>query len=180
MFQENERMEYLSQKAPDELKNRVWSSIQQEKRKATRKRVQGLAIAACFAGVFIATNVMLLGSSIVRINDRPIFYWNTDIPFAISKGRNKEIQGEIPMEINVGGKAHIEVSEGSLYTRQNSEIQEQEVNKLYIQGKKVVYWSITADSNTTATCTIITEGKEYRYVLEANESSWKLRLKQKN
>ncbi len=180
MFQENERMEYMSQKAPEQLKNRVWSSIQQEKRKATRKRIQSLAIAACFAGVIIASNVMLVGSTVVRVNDVPVSYWSTDIPLAISQGRNEEIQSKIPMEIDVDKKAHIEVSEGSLYTRQNSEIQDKEVTNLDIQGKTVVFWNIAADSNTTATCTITTEGKEYQYVMEANESGWKLRLKQKN
>ena len=33
MFQENERMEYSNRKAPDELKNRTWSSIQLENKK---------------------------------------------------------------------------------------------------------------------------------------------------
>ncbi len=180
MFRENERMEYFSQKAPTELKNRVWSSIQQEKRKTTRRRIQSLAIAACFVGVFVVSHVMLLNSTILRINDMPVSYWNTDIPFAISQGRNKEIQGNIPMEIHVGEEAHIEVSEGSIYTTKNSEIQDEKVTQLHIEGKTVVFWSISTDSNTAATCTITTEGKEYRYVLEANESGWKLRLQQKN
>ena len=180
MFQENERMEYFSQKAPTELKNRVWSSVQQEKRKTTRRRIQGLAIAACFIGVFVVSHVMLLNSTILRINDIPVSYWNTDIPFAISKGRNKEIQGNIPMEIRVGEEAYIEVSEGSIYTTNNSELQDEEVTQLYIEEKAVVFWNISADSNTVATCTITTEGKEYRYALEANESGWTLRLQQKN
>ena len=117
----------------------------------------------------------------------PISYLNVsvenesgDIPFAISEGRNKEIPSEIPMEVNVKGRAHIEVSEGSIRLQQNSEIQETEVTELNIQGETVVLWSITGDSNTTASCIITTEEKEYQYVMEQGEFGWKLRLKKKN
>ena len=187
MFQENERMEYFSRKAPDELKNRTWSSIQQEKRKAARMRTQGLVMAACFAGVVLLGNGFYQNSTIVKVNDVPISYLNVsvetesgDIPFAISERRSNEIRSEIPMEINVKGNAHVEVSEGSIRSQQNSQIQENEVTKLDIQGKTVILWSISGDSNTIASCIVTTDDGEYHYVMEQDESGWKLRLKNKN
>ena len=187
MFQENERMEYFSRKAPDELKNRTWSSIQQEKRKAAKMRTQGLVMAACFAGVVFLGNGFYQNSTIVKVNDVPISYMNVsvetesgDIPFAISEGRNKEIRSEIPMEVNVKGRAHVEVSEGSIRSQQSSEIQEKEVAELDIQGETMILWSIAGDSTTKASCIITTEENEYQYVMEQDESGWKLRLEKKN
>ena len=79
MFQEKDRMEYSSRKAPDELKNRTWSSIQQEKRRQAKQRRQGLYLAACFAGVLLASNVMYQNSTIVKVNDQPISYFNVSL-----------------------------------------------------------------------------------------------------
>lgn len=187
MFQEKDRMEYSSRKAPDELKNRTWSSIQQEKRRQAKQRRQGMCLAACFAGVLLASNAMYQDSTIVKVNDQPISYFNVsvgtesgDIPFAISEGRNKEVQEEIPMEINVSGCAHIEVSEGSIRTQVDSMSQEHEVTELEIEGKTVVFWNVERDGTTIAICTITTDDAQYQYVMEWDESGWKLRLKEKN
>ena len=187
MFQENERMEYHSKKAPDELKNRTWSSIQQEKRRLAKQRKQGMYLAACFAGVLLAGNVMYQNSTIVKVNDTPISYLSVsvetesgDIPFAISESRNVALQGEIPMEINVSGNAHISVSEGSIRTNYNSDDSENEVTELDIQEKTVVFWLVADSDETAATCTITTDNQEYLYVMEKDESGWKLRLKEKN
>lgn len=187
MFQENDRMEYSSRKAPDELKNRTWSSIQQEKRRQAKQRKQGMYLAACFAGVLLASNVMYQNSTIVKVNDKPVSYFNVsvgtesgDIPFAISEGRNKEIQSEIPMEINVSENACIEVSEGTIRTATDSMVSEKEVTKLNISEKTVVIWSVEAGSDAGAICTITTENKVYQYVMESDETGCKLRLKQKN
>ena len=105
MFQEKEKKEYFNQKAPEELKNRTWSSIQQEKRKVEKQRRQGLAMVACFAGLIFASNFVYQNSTIVKVNDVPISYLNVNvgcddenIPFTISEGRNRELQGGIPME----------------------------------------------------------------------------------
>lgn len=186
MFQEKDRMEYSSRKAPDELKNRTWSSIQQEKRRQAKHRRQGLCLAACFAGVLLASNVMYQNSTIVKVNDKPISYLNVsvgtesgDIPFAISEGRNKDVQSEIPMEINVSGQAHVEVTKGSIRTQESNNL-ESEVKELDINGKTVIVWSIVGDSNTTANCTITTADAEYQYMMEMDGESWKLRLEEKN
>ena len=186
MFQEKERMEYSSRKAPDELKNRTWSSIQHEKRRQAKQRRQGIYLAACFAGVLLASNVMYQNSTIVKVNDQPISYLNVsvgtesgDIPFAISEGRNKEVQCEIPMEINVSGQAHVEVTKGSIRI-QDSMNQENEVKELDINGKTVIVWSIDEDSNTIANCIITTEDSKFQYVMERDGAGWKLRLKEKN
>ena len=187
MFQENEKMEYHSIKAPDELKNRTWSSIQQEKKKVAKQRKQVMYVAACFAGLIFASNAMLQSSTIVKVNNKPISYLNVnvgmesgDVPFAISEGRNKEIQGEIPMEINVSGKAQVEVSAGTIRTENDSEISEMKVTILEVQDENVVIWCVDEESSKSATCTITTEQNVYQYVLEATESGWKLRLKEKN
>ena len=186
MFQENERMEYSSQKAPEMLKNRTWSSIQQKKRKMAEQRKQGLYLAACFVGVLMIGNLMHQNSTIVKINNMPISYLEVsignktgNIPFAISEGRNSGIQGEVPMEISVEGKAHIEVSEGIIRI-ENSENQKTEVTELEIFGKTVIFWCVEGDSNITATCTITTEEESYQYVMEKDESGCKLKLKEKN
>lgn len=187
MFQENDRMEYSSRKAPDELKNRTWSSIQQTKRKQAKQMRQGLYLAACFAGVLLIGNGMYQNSTIVRVNDTPISYLNVsvgtesgDVPFAISEGRNKEIQSEIPMEIKVSGNAHVEVSAGTIRTANNSELSENEMTELDIQGETVVFWSVEGDNNTIATCTITTEHEQYQYVMEMDGTNCKIKLKEKN
>lgn len=187
MFQEKDRMEYSSRKAPDELKNRTWSSIQQEKRRQVKRRKQGMYLAACFAGVLLAGNVMYQNTTIVKVNDTPVSYWNVsvgtesgDVPFIISETRNKEIQNEIPLEINISGNAHIEVSEGSIRTEHEVEISENEITEMDIQGKTVVFWCMNIADETMATCTIRTETNEYIYVMEQDESGWKLRLKEKH
>ena len=187
MFQEKERMEYYSQKAPDELKNRTWMSIQQEKKKLEPKNRQVLSLAACFAGIILFSNVMLQNSTIVKVNDMPVSYWNVDaghqsgdIPFTISEGRNKEIRDEIQMEINVSENAQIEVSAGTIHTEVDGDVSQQKNTKLDIQGETVVCWDMEGDDNTIATCTIKTGNEVYQYVLELTETGWKLRLKEKN
>ena len=186
MFQENERMEYSSTKAPDELKNRTWSSIQQEKRKLAKQRRQGMYLAACFAGVLLVSNVMYQNSTIVKVNNTPVSYLNVSVGaesenlfWTISEGRNKEIQGEIPMEINVSGDAHIEVSAGTIRTEKDRGVFEKEVTEMDIYGQTVIIWSLAGEHNSTSTCTITTENKVYQYVVEKDETDWQLRLKEK-
>lgn len=184
MFQEKERLEYISQKAPEELKNRTWSSIQQENRKRTKQRRQVLVMAACFAGVLLASNLAYQNSTIVKVNGVLISYMNVsiennDIPFAISEKRNEGAPNEVPMEINVRDRAHVEVSEGSIRSQGVSEDQEKEIQELDIMEPTVILWRVNGDSNTIATCTITTEDAQYQYEIEKNESSWKLRLKAK-
>ena len=187
MFQEKDRMEYSSRKAPDELKNRTWSSIQQEKKKQAKRRRQGMYLAACFAGVLLASNVMYQNSTIVKVNDVPVSYLNVrvgtgsgDVPFTISEGRNKEIQSEIPMEINVSKAAHVEVSKGTIRTEKDSEVSDKRVSELNICGETVVLWNVEDGSDAIATCTITTEDRVYQYVVTLDETGWKLRLKEKN
>ena len=187
MFQEKDRMEYSNRVAPDELKNRTWSSIQQEKKQQAKRRRQGMYLAACFAGVLLVGNGMYQNSTIVKVNDMPVSYLNVhvgtesgDVPFTISEGRNKEIQSEIPMEINVDKTAQVEVSRGTIRTENDSEVSENEKTKLDINGSTVVYWNMESGSETTATCTITTENHVYQYVMEWDETGWKLRLKEKN
>ena len=91
MFQENDRMEYSSRKAPDELKNRTWSSIQQENKRRAKQRRQGLVMAACFAFVLLAGDVMYQNSTILKVHDMPISYWNV---------RVEDANGEIPFSIS--------------------------------------------------------------------------------
>ena len=184
MFQEKDRMEYVNRKAPDELKNRTWSSIQHEKK---RQRRQGMYFAACFAGALLMSNVIYQNSTIVKVNEVPVSYWSVDvgtesgaIPYTASEGKNKEIQSEIPMEINIEGNAHVEVSEGTIRTENNSETSEGDVSALDIQGETVVIWNVEKVDDTIAICTITTKTMEYQYVIELDEAGWKLRLKEKN
>ena len=144
-------------------------------------------MAACITGALFVSNMMYQNSTIVKVNDVPISYLNvnvgnedTDVPFTISECRNKEIQSEIPMEINISGNAHIEVSEGYIRRQETSEDSNEKVTQLDIEGKTVILWNMAEDMNPIATCTITTEETRYQYVLEMKESSWKLRLKEKN
>ena len=91
MFQEKDRMEYVNRKAPDELKNRTWSSIQQEKRKTAKQMRQGMYLAACFAVVLLAGNLMYQNSTIEAV-------WESDYDiFGVNKyfSQHSETQGEI-------------------------------------------------------------------------------------
>ena len=163
MFQEKEILEYGNTKAPEELKNRTWSSIK-------KQRQQRLSIAACIAVVFLAGNVMYQNSAIVKVKD---------VPFSISESRNQKNQSEIPMEISVSENAHIEVSEGTIRIEDSSEDSYVEATELDICEDVVVIWNMEGVKESTAICTITTETKVYQYVAEAEETGWKLRLKEK-
>lgn len=170
MFQEKDKAEYLKEQAPEELKNRTWSSIQKRK----NQRRQGLVIAACFAGVLFISNLVYQNSMIIRINDA------VNRSFSISEKRNEETPNELSMEINVKGSACVEVSQGSIRKEGDSEGLEYETKELDIEGKTVVIWVLNGDSNTIATCTVTTEEDEYQYLVEKKESGWKLKLIGKN
>lgn len=186
MFQEKERLEYFNEQAPAELKNRTWSSIQQENKRRAKQRRQGLVMAACFAFVLLAGDVMYQNSTILKVHDMPISYWNVrvedangEIPFSISEKKNESAPNEIPMEINVSGRAHVEVSEGYIRTQEDSEDSSKEIKELDIQEKTVIFWHVNGDSSTIAVCTITTEDSRYHYVMEKTESNCKIRLKEK-
>ena len=85
MFQEKEIMEYRSHKAPEELKNHIWSSIEQEKRKIRMQRQKWIASAACFAAILFAGNFMYQSTAMVKINDVPISYISVQSCEAIRK-----------------------------------------------------------------------------------------------
>ena len=83
------------------------------------------------------------------------------------------------MEINVRGRAHVEVTEGYIRTQEGSEASSKDIKELDIQKKTVIFWHVNGDSSTIAVCTITTEDSKYQYVMEKTESSCKLRLKEK-
>ena len=184
MFQENEKQEYYNRKAPDELKNRTWSSIQLEKQKVAKRRQRSMVMAACVAGAVLVGNNVFLNSTIVKVNDMPISYLSVQLgdnaistPAMISEERSNEPQKALSLEIDVENNAHIEVSEGGICKESDEQTQMTSNKELDIQGKTVIFWYVEGDSNITATCTITTDEKEYEYVLEKEYESWRFRLK---
>lgn len=184
MFQEKEIMEYRSQSAPEELKNRIWSSIELEKRRVRAQRQKWVAAAACFAGVLLAGNIMYQRSAVVKINDVPISYFSVsveetmeNVPALVSEGRNKSLQGMVPLELQVRENAHIKVSEGNLCTDIEGDAEAKEVMEMEIAKDSVVYWYVD-EQVMNAHCTITTEIKEYHYVMEKESAGWKIRLEE--
>ena len=167
MFQEKERVEYSSYKAPEELKNRIWSSIEQDKRKHRLQAKKCLAMAACFVGILLVGNFIHQESPVLMINDAPAL---------VSEGRNKSIQEMIPLELQVSEKAHIKVSAGKLTMDVEGYEEAKEVTEMEVLKNSVVYWCIENDISN-ALCTVITEDKEYQYVLNKVEDGWKVQLK---
>lgn len=184
MFKEEEKLEYFNTKAPEELKNRTKSALQQKKRSMAKKRTVRIAIVACCACMIIATNVMYRNSTIIKVNDVPVSYLDVkikneteNIPSTISMVRNIEPRSVIPMEIDVKGNTHIKVSEGRIYTKSSQRDLSDNVQELDIRKSDVIYWEV--DVNTTnATCVVTTEKKEYHYVIGKDKSEYKIKLKQ--
>ena len=185
MFKEEEKLEYLNTKAPEELKNLTRSAIQQKKKSIVKKSKVRILAVACCACMVIATNVMYQKSTIIKVNDVPVSYLDVkiknetaNIPSTASMVRNKGPQSVIPMEIDVKGKTHIKVSEGRIYTKSSQMDLSDSVKELDIQKSDVIYWEV--DANTiNATCVVTTEKKEYHYVIEKDKSEYKIKLKQR-
>lgn len=184
MFKEQEKVEYFNTKAPNELKNRTRSSIQQKKRSIAKKRKIRIVAVACCACMIIVTNVMYQNSTIIKVNDVPVSYLDVKVksepentPSTISMVRNIEPQRVIPMEIDVRGKAYIKVSEGRIYTKNDNVDLADSIQELDIQKSDVIYWEVDANT-TTATCIVTTGKKEYHYIIENDESECKIKLKQ--
>ena len=182
MFQEKEKMEYSSCKAPEELKNRIWSSIELEKKKSRVQAQKWIAAAACFVGVVLAGNFMYQESAILKINETPISYFGVqvdenigNIPYLASGERNKSNQDVVPLEIQVSENAHIEVSTGNLCMDNEGTAETKNVVELNIMEQSVVYWYID-EYEMHATCTVRTESKEYHYAMDKEDASWNIRL----
>ena len=184
MFKEEEKLEYLNTKAPEELKNRTRLAIQQKKKSVAKKRTVRIVAMACCACMIIVTNIMYQNSTIIKVNDVPVSYLDVkvkneteNITSTVSMVRNIEPQGVIPMEIDVKGKTHIKVSKGRIYTKTSQMDLSDSVQELDIKKSDVIFWEV--DANTTnANCVITTEKKEYHYVIVKDKSEYKIKLKQ--
>lgn len=184
MFREKDKMVYQNTKAPDELKNRVWLSVEQHRKRAKRQHMTFVVAAACFAIVFSLNGVFDSNSSILSVNDTTVSYDAVKLHssargglLTASEGHNFDPVFFIPLEINVTEKAHIEVSKGTLQQVETDDSSE-EVKAMDISEKTVIYWCVSGDTDSASTCIITTDEEEYIYVIEFDEEKSVFIIKQ--
>lgn len=185
MFQEKDIEAYQSIKAPVELKNRIKLSVKQQRKKDVRKSIAWVSAAACLAIVLFSGAFLRNNSTIISVNDRMVSYEAVEINRSsgyglatANVGRSSAASLQIPLEIAVTEKAHISVSQGTLKNMVETDSEWKEITEMDISKPAVIYWTITGDINDIPICTIITEGKEYSYVIEFNERDSVYTIKQ--
>lgn len=186
MFQEKDSEAYQDIKAPVELKNRIQLSIEQQRRKQRKRNVAVLSAAACLAIVLFAGGVFR-SSTIISINDMAVSYEGVKLQHTPKYGvatanvtRSSDAFLQVPLEIEISEKAHICVSQGTIQTKVETDSSLEEITEMDIFEKTVIYWQVTGDINSIPTCTIITGGNEYVYVIEFDETEAVYTIKQTN
>lgn len=182
MFQEKEIEAYQEIKAPAELKNRVWTSVKQHRKKVRKQQMTVVAAAACFAFILSISGVMD-SNSVLSVNDTRVSYRAVDLNqsarsglLTASEGVNSDSQIQIPLEIQVE-KAHICVSQGILQ-QMEADSTSHAITEMDITESTVIYWVVNGDTDSIPTCTITTDDEEYTYVLDFDEEKSVFTLKQ--
>ena len=185
MFQEKDIEAYQNMTAPVELKNRIRLSIEQQRRKKMKQSMVVLSAAACLAIVVFAGGVFRNNSTIISVNDMAVSYeavalgqTSTYGVATANVGRSSDAFLQVPMEISVSEKAHICVSEGTIHTKVETDSVINEITEIDIFENTVIYWNVAGDINNTPTCTIVTGGKEYVYVIEFDKKEAVYTIKQ--
>lgn len=185
MFQEKDIEAYQSIKAPVELKNRIRLSVKQQRRKVIKQSIAALSAAACLAIVLFTGGSLRNNNTIISVNDMAVSYEAVEIsPISeygvatANVGRSSEASLHIPLEIEVTETAHISVSQGILQNMVGTDSESTEITDLDITESTVIYWTVTGDISSTPTCTIITDGKEYAYVVEFDDTDSVYTIKQ--
>lgn len=189
MFQEKDLEAYQDIKAPAELKNRIRSSIDQQRTRMRKQQMRVLAAAACMALVFSVSGVFNQSSTILMVNDKAVSHRavavETSMPQVLktaSEGRSAEPLIQVPMEIRAEKPTHIEVSQGTLQhvveTDAQIESAAEAVTEVEITEPAVIYWSVYGDTKDAPTCTMTTEGNVYTYVIVFDENESVFTIKQ--
>ena len=181
MFQEKDIEVYQSTKAPVELKNRIWLSVEQQRKRAKKRHMTVVAAAACFALVFSLSGV-LDSNAILSIDGKAVSYDAVQLESSASRGVAREGQNFdtlffVPLEIDVEKEAHIEVTKGTLQ-QVETDTSTKEVTEMDIFEPTVIYWCVNGDTDSTPMCTIITDEQEYTYVIEFDEEQSVFIIKQ--
>lgn len=184
MFQEKDIEAFQDTKAPEELKNRIWLSVEEHRRKAKKRHMTLVASAACFALIFSLSGILGSNSTILSIDGKAVSNKAVQLQTSARNGLATASEGQdfdtvffVPMEIEVTDIAHIEVSKGTL-SKVGAEDSSQEITSMDISESTVIYWCVSGNTESSSTCTITTEDKEYVYVIEFDEEQSVFIMKQ--
>ncbi len=186
MFQKKDVEVYQDVKAPVELKNRIMSSIEQQRSRIRRQQMTVVTAAACLAVVFSLSGMFEKNSTILSVNDTAVTHRALELEVSAnyslataSEGRSCEPFFVVPMEIDVSEYAHIQVSDGTLQWEMETDAESEKRTEMEIMETTVIYWVVNGDANKTPSCTITTGGEVYNYVIVFEESQSVFTIKQK-
>ena len=185
MFQSKDIEAYKSIKAPQQLKNRIRMSVEQQKRNVIRQSVALVSAATCFVLVFLAGGFLPGKGTVISVNDVMISHQAVELEnvagdgvVMASRARSMAPQIQIPLEMHVKEEAHMSVSQGMLQKEVETGSESMNTTELDITDSQVVYWTVTGDFSSPAICTIMEGRKEYVYLIEFNEEESVFTIKQ--
>ena len=174
MFQKKDIEAYQEVKAPVELKNRIRSSMEQQRRRIRKQQMTVLAAAACLA-MIVSVGGMFDPSTIISVNDVAVSNRAVELETSgyyslatANEGRSCEFQLSVPMEIQVTEETQICVSQGTLQMVE-TDMASEAITEMEISESTVIYWMVNGDTDSIPSCTITTGEKEYVYVIEFDE-----------
>lgn len=187
MFQKKDIEAYQDVKAPVELKNRIRSSIDQQRSRIRRQQMTVVAAAACLALVFSLSGMFEQNGTILSVNDTAVTHNALELDISTnyslataSERRSCEPLIVVPMEIDVMENAQIQVSDGTLQWEMETDAEYEKRTEMEIMETTVIYWAVNGDANKTPSCTITTGSEVYTYVIEFEESESVFTIKQKS
>ncbi|MBR4027856.1 MAG: hypothetical protein IKJ01_10005 [Lachnospiraceae bacterium] len=180
MFHNEQKLKYQDIKAPEELKERTWLSIEQHKRNCRMmvKKVT-MTVAACVA-VLCISGQLLQKDNRVSVNETILSTETLEIPFTellestpalVEYGRKQSLLIQIPMEIAIKEKANICVSDGILQIMDKNGVLLEQSKVVEISESQLIYWCIDVNTIKQAECILKTGEKEITYLLEIDSDT---------
>ena len=178
MFQKKDIEAYQETKAPVELKNRIQSSIEQQRRRIRKQQMSFLAAAAGFS-LILSVGGLFDNSTILSVNDKVVTNEAVEI-YSTARSGSVAISTamQVPMEIQIKESTQVQVSHGTLQLLEADGTSE-ERTELEISENALIYWNVDANTTSTPTCTITTNDKTYVYVMEYDDAKSVFIIKQK-
>lgn len=179
MFQKKDIEAYRETQAPVELKNRIQSSIEQQRRRIRKQQMSFLAAAAGFVLILSVGGLFDQNSIIVSVNDTAVSKEGVELYSSVRSGPAMATQApiQVPMEIQVKENAQVQVSQGTLQSLE-ADGTSKEGTELEICEQTVIYWTVEGNTTDIPTCTIITDDETYVYIIVYDDTQSVFMIKQ--
>ena len=146
--------------------------------------VSFVAAAACFAMVIFSGNMYLLENHVVSVKGIPVLYnsrtidENAGISYA-SIEKQQDLRICVPLEVRVYKETIVTVSEGTLSTKEQADVEsEEQVSLMHINEPTDIQWCLSKEDAECSLCTIQTNGKEYVYELVYDKETYAYVIRQ--